>query len=99
VVYPVASRPKLLVQNFSFEVLDLSVGGIRFRLGDAVPPEPGNAFEGEIQFRRGGSIRLRGTVVRVNRGEASARLSVEIPLRVVLDEQRSLLLRHRAPDP
>jgi PilZ domain len=95
VVFPAFSRPRLVVQDFAFEVLDLSVGGIRFQLGQAVPPEPGNVFEGELEFRQRQPIRLRATVVRVEGDEASARLSGEIPLNVVLDQQRSLLLRNR----
>jgi hypothetical protein len=95
ILYPAALRPRLVVQGVSFEILDLSERGIRFDLGDAVPPEPGNEFVGEVQFRRGETVAVRGAILRVVDREAAARLDPGIPLRIVLEEQRGVLERKR----
>jgi len=95
VAYPTALRPKLLVHGVSFDVVDISERGIRFRLGSAQAPQPGFELEGVLRFRRGETITVRGSVLRVDQGEVAARLEEGIPLRVVMEEQRFLLDRHR----
>jgi hypothetical protein len=95
VAYPTALRPKLLVHGVSFDVVDISERGIRFRLGSAQAPEPGFELQGVLRFRRGETIAIHGSVLRVDNGEVAARLEEGIPLRVVMEEQRFLLDRHR----
>jgi hypothetical protein len=95
VAYPTSLRPKLLVQGVSFDVVDISERGIRFRLGKAQAPEPGFEVQGVLRFKRGETVTIRGAVLRVEQGEVAARLEEGIPLRVVMDEQRFLLDRHR----
>ncbi|HXW96661.1 MAG TPA: PilZ domain-containing protein [Gemmatimonadales bacterium] len=95
VAYPTALRPKLLVQGVSFDVVDISERGIRFRLGQAERPEPGFELEGVVRFKRGETVNIRGTVLRVVDGEVASWLEEAIPLRVIMEEQRYLLDRHR----
>lgn len=95
VAYPQALRPKLVVHGIGFEVVDISERGIRFRLGDAQQPEAGLELQGEVRFKRGETITVRGTVLRVHNGEVAAHLDDSIPSRVVRDEQRFLLDRNR----
>ena len=95
VAYPTALRPKLLVHGVSFDVVDISERGIRFRLGGAEAPQPGFELQGILRFRRGETITVRGAVLRVDHGEVAAHLEEGIPLRVVMEEQRFLLDRHR----
>ncbi len=95
VAYPTALRPKLLVQGHTFEVVDVSERGLRFRLGQAASPEPGFEVVGTVRFKRGETCHIRGIVLRVVRAEVAVRLEEGIPLRVIMDEQRFLLDRHR----
>ncbi len=95
VAYPVALRPKLLVQGHTFDVVDVCEHGIRFALGDASSPEAGFEIEGTLRFRRGETLPLRGTVLRVMDGEVAASLEMGIPLRAIMEEQRFLLDRRR----
>jgi len=95
VAYPTALRPKLLVQGHTFDVVDISERGIRFRLGKAEEPAPGFELLGAVRFRRGETITVRGVVLRVVQGEVAVKLEEGVPLRVIMEEQRFLLDRHR----
>jgi hypothetical protein len=95
VAYPTALRPKLVIHGVSFDVVDISERGIRFRLGKAEYPQPGLEVQGAVVFKRGESITIRGTVLRVSEGEVAARLEEGVPLRVIMEEQRFLLDRRR----
>ncbi len=95
VAYPATLRPRLLVQGHTFDVVDISERGIRFRLAKADEPAPGFEVQGAVRFRRGETITIRGIVLRVVQGEVAAMLEEGVPLRVILDEQRYLLDRHR----
>ena len=95
VAYPTQLRPKFLVQGFAFDVIDISERGRRFRLADAATPEAGNEVQGTVRFRRGETITVRGAVLRVDGREVAVRLEEGVPLRVIMEEQRYLLDRHR----
>jgi hypothetical protein len=95
VAYPTTLRPKLLVQGHTFDVVDISERGIRFRLAQAEEPAPGFEVQGTVRFRRGETITVRGVVLRVVQGEVAAKLEEGVPLRVIMEEQRYLLDRHR----
>ncbi len=95
VAYPTSLRPKLLVQGHTFDVVDISERGIRFRLGGMEEPAPGFEVQGAVRFRRGETITVRGVVLRVVQGEVAAKLEEGVPLRVIMEEQRFLLDRHR----
>jgi PilZ domain-containing protein len=91
IAYPAKARPKLEVLGFVFEVLDLSERGIRFRLGDASPPEAGFQLQGTVTFVRGVSAEVTGTVLRVRDGQVAAVLDKGVPPSVIRAEQRFLL--------
>jgi len=96
VAYPTSLRPRLEVLDHQFDVVDVSERGLRFRLGQAAAPDAGNEVQGTIRFRRGDTVPIRGVVVRVDEnGEVAARLDDGVPLRVIMEEQRFLLDRHR----
>lgn len=95
VAYPTQLRPKFLVQGFTFDVVDISERGLRFRLGDAATPDAGNEVQGTVRFRSGETITVRGAVLRVDGREVAVRLEEGVPLRVIMEQQRFLLDRHR----
>ena len=92
--YPTVARPRLLLDGKPHEVVDISEHGIRFRTGEE-PPEPGAEVRGVVRFRSGEVITIRGKVLRVQQGEAAAFLEEGVPYRVIVEEQRFLLDRHR----
>ncbi len=95
VAYPQQLRPKFMVQGFTFDVVDVCERGLRFQLATAEPPDPGFEVAGTLRFRRGETVPVRGTVLRVVEGEVAVRLDDRVPLRVIMDEQRFLLDRNR----
>ena len=95
IAYPAKARPKLDVAGFSFEVLDLSERGIRFKLGDASAPESGFQLQGTLKFVRGVTAEIVGTVLRVQNGQVAAVLDEGVPPSVIRAEQRYLLENSR----
>lgn len=93
--YPAAARPRFLVEGQDREVVDLCEQGLRYRGGDDEQRQIGDKVEGIVRFRRGEETRVLGTVVRMIDREVALRLSVGVPLRVVLEEQRYIRERHR----
>ncbi len=93
--YPVADRPRLLIDGVGHEVLDCSESGVRFRCVPGQPARYGQEIRGVVQFRRGTEIRVEGQIVRID-GEFAALhfTSVGIPFGIILAEQRDLLRRY-----
>jgi len=86
--YPTSARPKLLIEGYTFDVLDLSEGGLRFHTGPHPAPEVGTTFRGTVRVRRGDMIHTHGDVLRVDHSEVAARLVVGIPFQTIMEEQR-----------
>ncbi|HET9038687.1 MAG TPA: PilZ domain-containing protein [Gemmatimonadales bacterium] len=93
--YPTAARPRFLVDGSQREVMNVSEQGLRYRAADDERRVLGDEVEGIVRFRRGEEVRVVGTVVRLVDREVALRLSVGVPLRAVLEEQRYLRERHR----
>jgi hypothetical protein len=93
--YPSAARPRFVVEGQDCEVVDLCEQGLRYRSGDDERRKIGDQVEGIVRFRRGEEVRVLGTVVRLIDREVALRLSVGVPLRAVLEEQRYIRERHR----
>jgi c-di-GMP-binding flagellar brake protein YcgR len=88
ILYPLAARPKLLIEGYTYEVLDISEGGLRYRTGPHAAPNIGESFRGTVRVRRGEMIHTHGNVVRHANGEVAARLVVGIPFQTIMEEQR-----------
>jgi len=93
--YPLPARPHLVVEGRSFEVIDLSAQGIRFRLDEGLSFALRDEVAGTIRFRRDESVEVTGVVVRVTGREVAVKLDVGVPLRVIIEEQRILREHHR----
>lgn len=95
IMYPTGARPRLLGGGFDRDVIDMCEQGLRYRAADTERRAVGDEVEGIVRVRRGEEIRVLGTVVRIEGREIALRLSIGVPLRVVLDEQRYLREHHR----
>jgi hypothetical protein len=95
ITYPTAARPRLLVGDLVHSVLDPSEQGMRLRLAEGHEKQLGDEINGLLRFRRGEELRIMGKVIRVREGEVALQLSVGVPFRLVLEEQRYLREFHR----
>ena len=93
--YPTAARPWFIGGRLDREVMELCEQGLRYRAGDGERIAVGDELEGIVRVRRGEEMRVLGVVVRIEGREVAVRLSVGMPLRVVLDEQRYIREHHR----
>jgi hypothetical protein len=93
--YPVAARPHIIIEGRSFEVIDLSEGGVRFRTEDTPSFGMADNVSGRIRFQRTEVVEVKGAVVRLGSREVALKLNVAIPLRVIIEEQRYLREQHR----
>jgi hypothetical protein len=93
--YPAAARPHITIEGRSFEVIDLSEGGVRFRTEDTPSFGMADNVSGRIRFQRTEVVEVKGAVVRLGSREVALKLNVAIPLRVIIEEQRYLREQHR----
>ena len=91
-LYPVANRSGLLMNNQALDLLDLSETGLRYRETEA-PPHAilGGDIRGVVWLRNGQKVAVAGTVVRVNLDEVAVLLDkAGIPLLTIEAEQSHL---------
>ena len=93
--YPVAARPQISIGSRTFEVLDVSEGGVRFKTDDSLLLKQGDAVAGTIRFRRNETVEVKGSVVRIGGREVALQLDVGVPLKIIIEEQRLLRGHHR----
>ena len=98
--YPETGRPTFIRDGGqrTFPVIDCSEEGFRYHPGTRSEPDPemGQAIDGTLQFRGGATVKVSGTVVRIQDGEVAIHLSKQrIPFGIMLHEQ--LFLRRRYP--
>jgi hypothetical protein len=70
--------PRLETTAQSYEIVDLSPSGVRFRSSSAVLPEVtiGDLLKGTIKFAADRSVEVAGRVLRVSGAEAAVRLEL-----------------------
>ena len=103
--YEGATRPSLILEAGSLNVLDLSERGLRYRQDAGPQPRVGTKLEGILRLSRGETLPVRGTVVRVSHPDGPTRpgvievaahlTDVGIPRRVIIAERQVI----QRPDP
>ena len=88
IMYPTTARPIFTAGMIEHEVVDVSEQGMRFRAVEGDPVVGWSASSGA-------EAKVSGVVIRVVGQEIAARLSVGIPLKTIIDEQRYLRKHHR----
>ena len=100
VSYPPQAAPRFRAGELAHRVVDFSEGGFRYVPTDGVIPAPGDAVAGVIDFREDESVAVEGRVVRIQAGEVAVSCPAGmIPLRIVLREQRWLLVHFPFREP
>jgi hypothetical protein len=98
--YGPGSRPTLILDSGSQDVLDLSERGLRYRQDAGPEPRVGTVLEGILRLSRGETLPVRGTVVRVAHPDGPTRpgvievaahlTDVGIPRRVIIAERQGM---------
>jgi hypothetical protein len=90
IVYPLTERPALELGQSLHVVVDCSERGVRYELNHQRIPAIGTATEGLLHFRRGVSVRVRGTILRSMRGVVVLALDPPLGFGEIIAEQRYL---------
>jgi hypothetical protein len=93
--YPKSQRPTVVLAGGLFEVMDLSERGICFERSLSFRPMLNSTVSGRVQFKDGSFVDIEGRVVRIQTSPyvCALKLTREIPLAKVMDEQRRLRQR------
>ncbi len=93
--YPALERPWLFIGKQAYEVLDISVSGLRYIAPQTPIPNLHDQIQGALHFRHSGRhtktpLQIQGTVVRTQDHEIAIHFNKEIPFNVLLAEQQYL---------
>ena len=91
VYYPITACPSLFLEGKkAFLIVDISVRGLRYAAPKAPAPRLSQLVKGILHFQRGPQVNIEGTVIRAQHDEVALYLHQEIPLNILLTEQRQL---------
>jgi hypothetical protein len=91
VSYPITERPGFEMGRLRHEIVDCSEVGLRYDARNLDVPDVGTPIAGVIRFRRGGDLKVSGTVIRSRAGLVVVELTPPgIPFAHILLEQRYL---------
>jgi len=79
--------PLLKANGRTYDIVDLSQGGVRFKMAKNPAPSVGAMLRGTIVFRPGKTVDIAGRVLRVSREHAAAKLDVGVPFQTILAER------------
>ena len=92
--------PRLETEARSYEIVDLSPSGVRFRASSAVDPDVtiGSLLQGTIRFPANRSVEVAGKVLRISGAEAAVHLeqgmdllAATVPMGPVMPRRTGLL--------
>jgi hypothetical protein len=93
--YPVPARPWFFIGKKAYEVLDISISGLRYLAPNMPAPNLHDPISGAIHFRHSGRytktpLMVDGIVVRALNDEVALYLNHDIPFNILLAEQQYL---------
>ena len=94
--YPITERPSLITRDRTFEVIDVSEYGVRFKIPADSPFLVGEEIRADIRFPDDEIYICNGQINRHTDRDAVILLGTPIPLQKIRSEQTSLIIR-RSP--
>ncbi|MEQ8171544.1 MAG: PilZ domain-containing protein [Candidatus Eremiobacterota bacterium] len=91
--YPLIERPKIILDNKSYQVIDISEGGIKF-FSPVTIFKINQYIKGTITFHDGEVLEVEGHVLRLQNKRIIILLDIKIPLQRILKEQRFLIKKY-----
>jgi hypothetical protein len=89
--YPKKACPSLKVGQDSYKIQNLSEKGVIVDWVGTTLPLESQEIDGQIHFRDGVVVKVKGNVLRIKHTKVVIKLSVGIPFSIVIAEQRFLL--------
>lgn len=89
--YPKPERPKLVMLERTFDVVELSEGGARIEIAESIAHLCAVSFFVMIDFRTDKRIYTNGSLLREGDGFAVVQFRKLIPQELMFEEQRRLL--------
>ena len=93
--YPEVERPTVRFKARTYEVTEVSEGGVMILLGDGCTVRLGQSFAGVVQFQDGETNSIVGVVLRIDENKMVVKLSKGISLKRMMAEQ--IRLRKKYP--
>ena len=93
--YPEVERPTVWFKGRTYEVAEVSEGGVMILLGDGCAVRVGQSFAGVVEFEDGETNSIVGVVLRIDANKMIVKLSKGISLRRMMAEQ--IRLRKKYP--
>lgn len=97
--YPPQERPSLVVDGRSYEVMDLSEKGLKYRHPGPDGPRPGDAFSATLAFSETDRLAVGGSVLRRTGPEVVVALVPGLPFAKIISEQQRLLRKYKTLKP
>ena len=94
--YPIAARPSLLTREETYEVIDVSEYGVRFKIPGNSPFLVGEDVRADIRFPDEEVYACNGQINRHTDSEAVILLGTPIPLQKIRSEH-IVLINRRSP--
>ncbi len=86
--YPVGGRPILTISDISYEVIDISEGGLRLFYKEKSGLAEGSTIQGTITFVESDPLEIEGTVISVGREVVIIQFLKEIPFQTLFEQQK-----------
>ncbi len=93
VPYPKSCRPILVIDQYQYEIIDISEFGVRFLCGTEQPAlAPGTDIDAVLTLHDTKPFNVHGRLIRISERFSSAimALTEKIPIEILLQEQRSI---------
>lgn len=92
--YPAEVRPKILIDQTSYPIINLSEGGVKLRVPRQEGFSPTDQLNGVIIFHNSDQTEVIGKVIRQEKDAIVLQLSEGVPLQQIMVEQRFLLNKY-----
>lgn len=94
--YPYTERPRMIIDNGTYSVMDISEHGLRFAKEDDLLHDFTNeALKGVLSLGTGRKLFFEGKVVRNSRDEVGVYINDALPFDTILEELNHLIIKNR----
>lgn len=89
--YPSRYRPEIISQDNSFDVLNVSEYGVKFKTDKVNGFDVGKQLAAQIRFNDDETIECNGEIIRLTESDVTVNLSTPIPLQKIRSQHLFLI--------